>query len=244
MKQVLCMKWGDKYPADYVNKLYAMAARNLSGAFRFVCLTDNTQGIRQEVECLDCPSVAIPAPYCNLGWRKVSLWAERLPAMDGDWLYLDLDVVVTGSLDEFFTYQPDKTYIVMQNWTQPGKGIGNTSVFRFRVGSHPHLLSKLLNDHQAIFSRFNNSQTYISKTINRIDFWPDDWCVLFKTHCVPPMPARWWKRPVLPTQARAVAFPGVPNPHEAVEGRWPAKWYKRFYKHIQPATWIDDYWRE
>jgi len=33
------MKWGDKFPAEYVNRLYAMVARNLSDEFRFVCFT-------------------------------------------------------------------------------------------------------------------------------------------------------------------------------------------------------------
>ncbi len=238
------MKWGDKYPADYVNKLYGMVSKHLSGDFRFVCLTDDSAGVRKEVECLDCPSVPIPAPYSNLGWRKVSLWAERLPRMEGDWLYLDLDVVITDRLDEFFEYQPDTTFVVMQNWTQPGKRIGNTSVYRFRVGSHPYLLRNLAHNHSDIFKKFRNSQTYISRTINDIAFWPDDWCVLFKVQCVPPMPSRWWKTPVLPKHARVVAFPGVPNPHEAVAGIWPAKWYKAFYKHIRPASWINDYWRE
>lgn len=42
------MKWGTKYGPEYVNRLYAMR-RHLSGDFRFVCLTDSTEGIRSEV---------------------------------------------------------------------------------------------------------------------------------------------------------------------------------------------------
>lgn len=244
MKQIICMKWGNKYPALYVDKLYGMVARHLTAPFRFVCLTDQPQGIRPEVECLDCPSVPIPPPRNNQGWRKVSLWNDSLPGMEGDWLYLDLDVVVTGSLDAFFEYKPELSYIVMQNWTQPGKGIGNTSVFRFRVGSHPYLLHGLIANQDAIFQQFRNSQTYISRTVKDIAFWPDEWCILFKTHCIAPMPQRWWQAPSLPATARVVAFPGVPNPDEAVIGHWPAVWYKRIYKHILPATWIAEHWKE
>ena len=70
-----------------------------------------------------------------------------------------------------------------------------------------------------------------------------DWCVLFKTHCVPAWPARFWQEPVLPAKARVVAFPGDPNPHDAVEGRWPVKKaYKCLYKSIRPATWIRRIW--
>lgn len=238
------MKWGDKYPAEYVDKLYGMVARHVTPPFRFVCMTDRSEGIRPEVECLPCPTVPVPPPHNNRGWRKVSLWNDSLPGMDGDWLYLDLDVVVTGTLDGFFEYAPQLSYIVMQNWTQPGKGIGNTSVFRFRVGSHPYLLHELVAHHDELIPRYRNSQTYISRTVKDIAFWPDEWCILFKTHCIPPMPQRWWKPPFLPASARVVAFPGLPNPDEAVEGRWPAPWHKRFYKHILPATWIGKYWKE
>lgn len=237
------MKWGDKYPADYVDRLYGMVRRNLEGELRFVCLTDQPEGIRSEVECRPCPFVDIPEPRRSLGWRKVSLWASSLPEMEGDWLFLDLDVVVTGKLDVFFEHRPELDYIVMKNWTQPGSGIGNTSVFRFRVGSHPYLRDDLVRDHARIFSQFRNSQTYVSKSIRGINWWPDEWCVLFKTHCVPPMPARWWREPMLPAHARVVAFPGVPNPHEAVDGRWPAPWYRALDKHIRPTRWIAEYWR-
>ena len=49
MKNVLCIKWGNKFPADYVNKLYRMVERHLSLPHRFVCLTDNTTGLNSEI---------------------------------------------------------------------------------------------------------------------------------------------------------------------------------------------------
>ena len=240
------MKWGKLYGPEYANTLYAMVRRHLSGDFRFVCLTDDAQGLREEIEVFGCPSVPIPAPHCLRGWRKVSLFAppERLFGLEGDWLYLDLDVVVTGNLDDFFTYQPEKSFVVMQNWTQPGKGIGNTSVYRFRVGADAYLLDELVEHQGEVLSRFRNSQTYLSRTVREINFWPDDWCVLFKTHCVPAWPQRLWKTPELPAMARVVAFPGVPNPHQAVKGEWPAKGWKKIYKNIRPTAWINDFWTE
>jgi hypothetical protein len=245
MKNFVCMKWGTLYDAGYVNKLYAMVKRNVSGEFRFVCLTDDSHGVNPAVECLDCPSVSLPPPWNNTGWRKVALWSEQLPGMQGDWLFLDLDVVITGSLDAFFEYQPDKSFVVMQNWTQPGQGIGNTSVYRFTVGRHPYLLSGMLEDFMSVVKRYRNEQTFVSRVISEIAFWPDEWCILFKIQCVPPMPARWWKAPVLPTGARIVAFPGLPNPGDAAAGIWPEKkFYKRLYKHIRPAAWIANHWRE
>jgi hypothetical protein len=245
MKNIVCMKWGTLYGAEYVNKLYAMAARHITGDFRFVCLTDDPADVNSAVECLDCPSVALPPPWNNTGWRKVALWSTQLPGMEGDWLFMDLDVVITGSLDDFFTFAPERSFVVMQNWTQPGQGIGNTSVYRFTVGKHPYLLSRMVDDFMAVVKQYRNEQTFVSHVISELEFWPDEWCVLFKIQCVPPMPARWWKVPLLPPGARIVAFPGVPNPGDAAAGIWPGrKWYKKIYKHIRPAPWVSEHWRE
>ncbi|MBP0047196.1 hypothetical protein H9C73_00485 [Marinobacterium sp. AK62] len=245
MKNFICMKWGSLYGPEYVNRLYAMVRKNASGPIRFVCLTDNAAGVRNEVECYGCPEIPLPEPQCRLGWRKLTLYreSEHLFGLEGDWLYLDLDVVVSGSLDPFFEYMPEKTFVVMQNWTQPGKGIGNTSVYRFRVGADAYLFDHLIENQAEIFKQYRNSQTYISRTVKELNFWPDDWCVLFKTHCVPPWPARFWQEPLLPQGAKVVAFPGDPNPHDAVQGRWPVKKsYKKLYKVIRPARWIRDIW--
>ena len=245
MKNVICMKWGTLYGSEYVNRLYHMVRKNTTGELRFICLTDNPKGITEEVQCLNCPEVNIPTPNNMRGWRKLSLYAKssELFGLTGVWFYLDLDVVVTGSLDPFFEYKTEAPFVVMQNWTQPGKGIGNTSAYRFLIGNDDYLLKNLLENHKSIFTKFNNSQTYISRSIKSLEFWPDEWCVLFKVQCLPPWPARFWRTPTPPPTARVVAFPGVPNPHQALIGEWPVKaLWKKLYKHIQPAKWIDDYW--
>lgn len=243
-RQFICMKWGKLYGPEYVNRLYAMARAHTTGPIRFVCLTDDRVGIRPEVECHDCPEVDIPMPYRMRGWRKLSTYArsEKLFGLTGQWLFLDLDVVVLGSLDDFFTYQPDKTFVVMRNWTQVKKNIGNTSVYRFTVGAEEYLLDRLERDHAQILAEFRNSQTYISRNVRDLVYWPDDWCVLFKTHCVPAWPLRFWQTPTHPPGVRVVAFPGVPNPHEAVNGEWPAKRWKKIYKFIRPVPWIRQAW--
>ncbi len=247
MKQVICMKWGTLYGAEYVNRLYSAVRRNTTGELDFVCLTDNPAGIIPDVRCCDCPEIDIPPPHNLRGWRKLNLFArsEHLFNLTGNWLYLDLDVVITGSLDPFFEYEPEASFVVMRNWTQPDSGIGNTSCYRFRVGADEYLLTDLLQQHDVILEKFSNSQSYISRSVKQIEFWPDEWCLLFKVQCIPPWPLRFWKTPVLPKSARVVAFPGVPNPHQAVEGEWPVKAvWKKSYKYIRPAVWINDCWRE
>lgn len=71
---------------------------------------------------------------------KLAIWSENI-GLEGDVLFWDLDVVVTVSLDDLFDYAPGKLCII-RNWTQ-SDGTGNTSIFRFRAGSEPHLLKSL-----------------------------------------------------------------------------------------------------
>ena len=241
------MKWGTLYGPEYVNRLYAMVRAQTSGEIRFVCLTDNVEGLNQGIEVYPCPCLELKHPNANKGWRKLTLYrpSEQLFNLTGVWLYLDLDVVVPGSLDDFFSYEPNEKYIVMQNWTQPGKGIGNTSVFRYEIGTLAYLHDEFMLDPHSVFSQYNNSQTYISRTVKTIKFWPDSWCALFKVQCVPAWPLRFFKEPYLPEGVKVVAFPGDPNPHDAVEGNWPVKKpWKKLYKSIRPTTWIARIWDE
>lgn len=42
---VLCVKWGSRYPADYVNKLYAGIKRNTTWDITFYCFTQDPTGL-------------------------------------------------------------------------------------------------------------------------------------------------------------------------------------------------------
>ena len=255
--QIVCMKWGDRYGAEYVNRLYKMLADQCRGPFRLVCQTDDASGVRPEVECVDCPAIDIPAPQCLAGWRKVTLWKEQVPGLESgrDALFIDLDTVLTGPVDDFFTYQPSpeafgpaarggSSFVVIKNWPQPDKRIGNTSLYRFRVGEQPHIYETLMSRTAETLGRFPNSQSYISATAHDMAFWPEEWCRSFKVHCVPKGVRRYYQEPAVPEGARVIAFPGRPDPGDAVLGKWPAPPHKRIYKHIRPATWIADAWGE
>jgi hypothetical protein len=104
VRHILCMKWGTKYGPEYVNRLYAMVRRHLSGDFRFVCLTDDNTGIRSEVQCLPIPPLDLPPGIPERGWTKLATFSQDLHGLKGTALFLDVDVVITGSLDDFFTH--------------------------------------------------------------------------------------------------------------------------------------------
>lgn len=240
---VVCMKWGRRYGPEFVDRLYSAARRNMAGDLRFICFTDDASGVRAEVECRPLPEITIPERVAWTPWRKLSLW--RAPLADisgGDVLALDLDLLITGPLDDFFRYRPGE-YCVIENWTQKGEGIGNTSCFRIPVGRYREIFDRFDADPEAVLRTWRIEQQYISALIPQQVFWPAEWCLSFKHSLVPPFPLNWIKPPSLPGDARIVAFTGQPDQDAAAEGRWPAPIHKRFYKHVRPSPWINDHWR-
>jgi hypothetical protein len=238
------MRWGSAYGVDYANKLFSMVRRNTERPLRFVCFTDDRAGLDPAIEAHDLLPIELPPTHRWKPWRKIALWGERPGGIEGDFLFLDLDVVVTASIDPFFDYRPDATYCVIENWTQPGSGIGNTSVFRLRASAHTEVYGALAADPAGTVARYRNSQTFVSRTISSSVFWPAEWCVSFKEDLVPRWPLNFVKPAPFPERARITCFPGHPNPDEAREGSWPpGAWYKRVYKHVRPTPWIAEHWR-
>lgn len=241
---VVCMKWGERYPADYANRLWSMIKRHTKRPTRLVCFTDHAEGIDPAIEVHLLLDINLPTRLQWRPWRKIALWGHTLPGVTGEALYLDLDIIITGGLDDFFDYEPGK-FCVIRNWTTSNGGVGNTTAYRFRVGSATHLLERINREPEVVYKEFGNSQTYVTRAIGLpMAFWPDEWCVSFKHSLLPPWPLNFVATPKLPEGARIVAFTGKPDPDEAMEGRYPASpWWKKVYKHVRPTPWIGEHWR-
>ena len=240
---VICIKWGTRYGVDYVNRLASMIRRNTRRPTRIVCFTDNAEGIDPSVETAPLPPINIPQRVQWLGWRKISLWQSPLLDLEGDVLFLDLDVVITGSLDEFFDFEPGR-FCVAKNWSEPELRVGNTSVYRFPVGRMMYIFDEFNRDGERFLARYRNSQKYISGEAKDMVFWPSQWCVSFKHSLLPPWPLNFVLTPKLPPDTKVVAFTGKPDPDEARDGRWPeVRAWKRLYKHVRATPWIAEHWR-
>ena len=243
MPTTVCMKWGTAFPADYVNRLFRGVTRHAPAGTRFVCLTDNRTGLAPGIEARAIPGIRLPAT--GLGgspWRKLALWSRDI-GLAGDLLFLDLDVVITGPLAEFFSFEPGKLCVI-RNWTQKNDGIGNSSVMRFPAACAPHLVDEFEANPLAIRAKYINEQSYLTRE-SRLPtaFWPQGWCASFKHELLPRFPRNLWVETARPASARIVVFTGNPRPHEALSGHWPAPWYKKHYKSLRPVRWIGDDWR-
>ena len=237
---IICIKWGDKFSAEYVNRLYAMVSRNLSSPFRFVCFTENSAGIRDEVEIQGLPELDLPAGAPERGWRKLTVFKKDFGGLSGTTLFLDLDVVIVGSLDDFFSHSGD--FLIAHDKKNPNKQEGNSSIFRFEIGQYPQILQYFEQNSALVKSQVRHEQAYLSREMHKLgklEYWPDEWVPSFKYRCCPSWLKSWLQAPSIPAGAKVILFHGLPNPPEAIKGI-SGKWYR----HIKPSPWIKDYWSE
>jgi hypothetical protein len=272
MKQIICVKWGQKFGPEYVNRLYGMVSRNISGPFRLVCLTDDARGLRREVDAYPLPELGCAAPQRSIGkWRKLVLWGAELPQLTGlagPVLFIDLDSVIVDNIDGYFSFGEPDDVILARNWAKPLRRLGQTSVFRFPAGRYPQILANFRADPQGVADRCRFEQHYITEAVpGGIKLWPEAWTRHFRLHCLPPFPLRYFMQAKLPAGAKIVTFPGGPNPSDVMLGRWtevePAhpsrlghlkalfggprresKRWRHLTRYVMPVGWIDRHWVE
>lgn len=237
---ILCMKWGTKYGPEYVNRLYAMVRRHLKGDFRFVCLTDDGTDIRAEVQCLPIPDLNLPDGLPERGWKKLTTFESDLYGLKGVALFLDVDVVITGSIDAFFD-EPGE-FLIIHDWKRPWRVTGNSSVYRFQLGVHADVLQQFRTTGAEAREAFRNEQAFLSDVLHKqgkLRYWPDSWCCSYKYHCIPSWPTNYWREPFVPADTKIVIFHGEVNPPDALEGR-----RNRAFRFVRKAAWINRHWRE
>jgi hypothetical protein len=225
--KIVCVKWGDKFPSSYVNRLYNMVQRNLTLPHSFVCLTDNPEDLIPDIDIIKLEQ---KFEYC---WTKIELFRPDIFPEEDLCLYLDLDVVITDNIDELVTLHPEKDFFGLYDWYSPRRHpYYNSSVMRFSGNSHTHLFSSLVeklkdgtvgwgrefdvylgsNDKVVLWEgakRYGSDQEWISahvypqKEIKAHSF-PKKWIKSYKKH----------GRKRLPRNCKVMVFHGFPKPHE------------------------------
>lgn len=240
-KKIICMKWGNKYPADFVNRLYNMVKRNMSYDFDMICLTDDTKGINPKVQCYPIPEIPVNKNLPERMWKKLTTFKTDLYGLQGEALFLDLDVLIVDSLDPFFDAKGD--FFIIQDYLKKWRGNGNSSVYRWTLGQFGYVYDYFLQNTQQSISHHHNEQEYLTWAINhhnhhQLQFWPNQWCPSYKYDCVSRIPFAFWKKPKLPKGSKIVIFHGEINPNKAITGGF-GKWYR----YVQPAPWVANYWK-
>lgn len=243
---IVTLKWGELYGAEYVNKLYNAVKDNLSLPYRFVCFTDDNTGLLPEIDSFPIPEIEVEPPLLYTGWRKLCLFKNELP-IKGKCLFLDLDMLITGSLDDFFNYNPD-TIPIIRDWVSLGRKIfpkgppvGNSSVFRFEANKVNFVHEQFLSEREWALANFKPPQSYLTHCIRpTMSFWPKEWCVSFKECLRPTFPLNYIIEAKLPPTAKIIVFHGKPNPDQAAYGFKG----KKPHHYIKSTTWVRELWEK
>jgi len=104
---VVCLKHGTKYSAEYVNTLYNMVSRNLTIDYEFVCITEDHNNINPQITILPLRTNENISGW----WYKPMVFDPEL-GLEGNILFLDLDIVIFNNIDKLFTYESEKICII------------------------------------------------------------------------------------------------------------------------------------
>ena len=181
-------------------------------------------------------------------------------------MFLDLDIVITGSLDDFFTFGRPDEVILARNPSNPLERLGQTSVYRFPVGKLEPLLQEFAIDPKRTAERYRYEQRFVSQNApGGIKFWPNRSVCHFRHHCRPLFPLNYFRSPEVPVGAKIIIFPGDLKPQDAIDGRYhenepimspidhfmqvfSSERNRGMFAHLRhfilPTRWVDEYWRE
>lgn len=203
MITVAAVRTGQKYSLDYVERLFRAVRRNLTVEHDYLLLTDRTWEVPQVEGVLNVRRTHEPG-----WWAKAQLFE---PASQGIWplLFFDLDVVITGSLDELASYPAP--LVAIQDW-HLAKTL-NSSVMRIEPGQAADVWSLYKVNPAEVQKRFRTGgdQSFITMVAgNRFTTWPGQWCRSYRSHC----------KDGPPEGCRVAVMHGSPKPHELTHLAW------------------------
>lgn len=204
MLTVVCvMRSGGIYDSGWVAKLQRGVARNITIPYKFVCLSDFE---------VPCERIALKHNWPGW-WSKIELF--RPEVIQTPYLYLDLDTVITGSLDELAKCPYD--FAMLRNFNNPSM-VGSGVMWFKKVPTQVY--SKFVRQPEAYISHhlrtedqsYCGDQAFIWDTLGRkVDLLTDSFNNIksYKRHC----------RKRLPPDTAIVCFHGHPRPPE-VKADW------------------------
>lgn len=244
---ILCMKWGAAFEPDYVNILYRACRNHTTGPLRFVCLTDDGKGLHPDIDTFPIPEIGLTQDqwYTRGIWPKLAMFQNELCGLSDRALFIDLDMMVVGSLDPFF--EPKSRLITLDvgvGWRPGGTATPEvgTGVFAFDIGDQRQILDSFIAHRDQVISDFFNEQDYVGDKGEELSFWPKEKVISFKRFLRKGYGRDLIKTPPPPNSDVAiVAFHGAPRPIDLVK---PGIWGRFPHVGRGPINWVQDYWKK
>lgn len=172
--------WGGKYTPDYVVKLAAGVRRNLQEPHRFILISGGDDNGPTECSAFgnlvdDIYGIMDPdllkVPGCFARLRMFDPDWQKCIGVDDRLVCLDLDMVITGSLDPLF-YRAEPFMILLgANASNPCPY--NGSVMMLRRGAHPEVWSdfSLKKAAKIPFHSYPDDQGWLHHKIPKASGW-------------------------------------------------------------------------
>jgi hypothetical protein len=227
----------------------------LSLSHEFLCITDDTTGLDDEITTESFQFDLMEDRYWvekRTMWPKISIFDPVISGKFDIVLFLDLDVVICGSIDPFIEKvnthgglfmmrkHPPFLWRLSPEWARPYQQ-GNSSVVCFKPEEQSHIFSKF--DRVQDPENFLNDQDYVTAKAKRRRYFPTDWCPPFRYACTN---YSAYKRRITqvydpPQQSSIIVFHGRPNPtdlsHPSTTG-----WGARKRRGFGMVEWVQSYW--
>ena len=228
MLNFACVYYGDKYTFPYVKNLHNMVERNLTIPHKFICFTDNTVIHRRKEFKTTNIEFRQFKRHDFQGWfNKLQLFSPD-SGLEGDTLYMDLDVVIMKNIDSLATIGESKNFVGMNDFN-PTSGLFNSSIMRFNNKYHSKVIWEQYLKRRSECSKFHGDQEIISLLIksheDTISF-PDEWTQSYKW--LNRKGERYHTTKMTYEQdlnAKVCVFHGSPNPAESTQ-----KWVQDLWK--------------
>ncbi len=165
MINIVCVKYGNKFGPEYVNKLLYMVQRHLTYDFKFICLTENNEGLDNKVEVIPLPK-SIPL---KRWWWKIYLFKKGvLPENDTN-LFFDLDTIIVKNIDKLIDYKPGNFVGLraVRRALRPGTNHLGSAVMRWTSYNYSDIWDKFEPRMQEIVENYNGDQTWIYECQNK-----------------------------------------------------------------------------
>lgn len=217
-----------RYGADHVNRLRNMVRRNLGLEHEFVCITDDPTGIDPDIRIVPLWDDLKEMGGC---YRRLRAFAPDMEDLIGPrFVWMDVDCVVTGSLDPLFAREED--FVIWSNGNRKTPYCG--SMVMMTAGARKEVWEDFDREASPARTRelgyIGTDQAWISARLPGEAVWTPGDGVLSRYHVGIRMhKERPMIRPYLPDSARVVFFHGPIDPSQPALQR----------KH----RWIVEHWR-
>jgi hypothetical protein len=211
--------WGGQYATQYVNSLYYNIRKNTSRKFKFVCFSD-----RQPFNVNIKFKSMFETDKLKWNLRKQIMHRED-PDLVGQIFAFDLDTIITGNLDDLFSYRGK--FGIVQGVYPNRKDRPAGGILSFPAGKyHRQIWREVISNYKQLNQLTNGSERIMLDLLlygERFSFWDQVYpgqILSYKEHI---------NKGVDASNCRAVWFHGAPKPHELF-GRKKDKWLTEIWK--------------